>query len=436
MTNYVTAEQHAQLLKGINPVRVSRDGKGFSHVEAYEIRAHLIRIFGFARWSEDVLSQELIFETEAGKDGRPKWTVAYRTIVRLTVCAPDGTTLATYTEGAVGDSQNQPSRADAHDLALKTSASQAFKRCAMNLGDGFGLSLYQRGSLRPLVGRTLVGHPPAAEVAESVDAHITTPLAPENGEPESPQREVSSQPVPPVPAVAPVAAPVAVAEQVPPPAADPNSAEGMELHASIDLGLSEEAAEEMEYDAAMAAYEADSINHDAAKAAELSPAAAAGARLLNGETLDVDAAIGIRLQQDAQILEQETMAAAQEVATDRAGEAVANGHLPTEENAAVEALTEAFGEMAPVTEPAPAAAPDPFDWCLEQIAQARKVQPELAIPMLHKVMEVAVRKQLRGRRMEGGTETLGAHLTGLMQRAGDAVAKRKAEAAAHAPSDF
>jgi hypothetical protein len=56
------------------PGRVGKDGKGFSHVEAYEIRAHLIRIFGFARWSADLTDLALVFETENGG----KWSVCYR----------------------------------------------------------------------------------------------------------------------------------------------------------------------------------------------------------------------------------------------------------------------------------------------------------------------------------------------------------------------
>lgn len=156
LTSYLTQAQIDVLLAAIKPHRVGRDGKGFSHVEAYELRAHLNRLLGFARWSEDVLEQDCVFEDETVVAGKKKWTVCYRSLVRLTVCAPDGTVLATYTEGATGDATNQPSRADAHDLSLKTSASQAFKRCCMNLGDSFGLSLYRKGSMEPLVKVTLV----------------------------------------------------------------------------------------------------------------------------------------------------------------------------------------------------------------------------------------------------------------------------------------
>lgn len=186
-SDYLSDAQLAQLLKGINPVRVNRDPKGMSYVEAYEIRAHLTRIFGPLRWDEVVTDQRQVFEAERvtdrlDKDGFPisKWTVCWYAHCTLTIRSTSGKVLATYGEGATGDAQNFPSRSDAHDMAVKTAASQALKRCAMNLGDQFGLSLYQKGSTRPLVQRTLIWDPAeAVEPAAGPDSHLTSPLAPE-----------------------------------------------------------------------------------------------------------------------------------------------------------------------------------------------------------------------------------------------------------------
>lgn len=148
------ANQVEQLLKGINPSRVGKDGKGFAHLEAWDVRAHLIRIFGFAKWSQELIELEPIFETSIERDGKTRWTVAYRATVRLTIYTGDLED-AVYTEAAVGDSQNNPSRADAHDMAIKTAESQAFKRCAINLGDQFGLSLYNNGGTGSVVRAVL-----------------------------------------------------------------------------------------------------------------------------------------------------------------------------------------------------------------------------------------------------------------------------------------
>ena len=192
MSSYLSRRQVEKLLEPIHPGRVGKDGKGFSHVEAWEMRAVMNRLFGFARWSQEVLDQQLIFEqAEERSNGKFAWTVAYRSLVCVKICAPDdGEVLAVYTEGAVGDAQNQPVRADAHDLALKTSQSQAFKRAVTNLGDIAGLSLYNNGSLRPIVGQTFVMppaieqekraavEPPEPDHDEPLDVHAGLPVEP------------------------------------------------------------------------------------------------------------------------------------------------------------------------------------------------------------------------------------------------------------------
>ena len=58
---------------------------------------------------------------------------------------------------ATGSANNLPSRGDAHDFAIKNADSYALKRAAKDLGDQFGLSLYNKGSLEPVV-RTSVAY--------------------------------------------------------------------------------------------------------------------------------------------------------------------------------------------------------------------------------------------------------------------------------------
>jgi recombination DNA repair RAD52 pathway protein len=144
----INKTQYDQLLQGLNEVRVSQrkggGGKMLSYLEAWEVRAHLIRIFGFGNWSWDVTSTELVFESES--DG--KWSVGYRVLGTLSI---GGTT---YSEAAVGSS-TLGQRGEAHDMAIKTAESDALKRAAMNLGDQFGLSLYKNGSIKPVVQQTL-----------------------------------------------------------------------------------------------------------------------------------------------------------------------------------------------------------------------------------------------------------------------------------------
>lgn len=146
----ITSEQYDQLLKPLNQARVakrSQAGRELSYLEAWDVKAHLIRIFGFGGWSWHVTTADVAFE--ADKDG--KWNVGYKVIGTLTIhdlgCA--------YTEAAIG-SATLPQRGEAHDMAVKTAESDAIKRAAINLGTQFGLSLYNNGSTNDVVKKTLV----------------------------------------------------------------------------------------------------------------------------------------------------------------------------------------------------------------------------------------------------------------------------------------
>lgn len=148
--------QYEQLLRPLNPARVAKRqqaNRQLSYLEAWDVKAHLIRIFGFGGWSWDVLSADLAFESE--KDG--KWNVGYKVIGQLEI----NQIRCTYTEAAIG-SATLPQRGEAHDMAIKTAESDALKRAAINLGTQFGLSLYDNGSLNDVVKATLDQEAPDA----------------------------------------------------------------------------------------------------------------------------------------------------------------------------------------------------------------------------------------------------------------------------------
>lgn len=152
----LTPAQLAALVQPINGNRVSRRD-GFSYVEAWDIKAMLIRVFGFGGFSAEVLEDTIIDIRENGrqgnkKDGTPKApNVIARARLRLTVfgIGPNGQD-AIYTESAVGSAFGWDI-GDACEQAIKTAASQALKRCAINLGTQFGLSLYQNGTHQDVV---------------------------------------------------------------------------------------------------------------------------------------------------------------------------------------------------------------------------------------------------------------------------------------------
>ncbi|WP_298508207.1 Rad52/Rad22 family DNA repair protein [uncultured Nocardioides sp.] len=175
--NGVTEAQYGYLTQGLHQSRI-RHLDGNSHLEAWDVRRTLIRVFGYGGWNVETIALDLVREIESppgtlkrrngSTNDRTVWTVVYRAQVRLTVKDAQGREIARYEDAASGDAVNQPSLGDAHDLAMKASLSQALKRCAVNLGDQFGLALYNGGKADPVVVRSLVS-PVAGDVAPSPD---------------------------------------------------------------------------------------------------------------------------------------------------------------------------------------------------------------------------------------------------------------------------
>jgi len=157
----INAEQYAMLLRPLNGARVaSRSGGGgkqLSYLEAWDVRAHLIRIFGFGNFDSEILSADLVYQRDRTMgNGKEGWEVAYKVLLQLTVRDDHGHTICRHTEAAVGSADGSVGLGDLHDNAVKQAASDALKRCAINLGTSFGLSLYNNGSRADVVKRTLV----------------------------------------------------------------------------------------------------------------------------------------------------------------------------------------------------------------------------------------------------------------------------------------
>jgi hypothetical protein len=177
----LTREQIEVLLRPIKPSRIF-EANGQSHVPAYDVAAHLTRVFGFGGWDKQILSLELVCEEQAKTSGgKDAWRVTYRCTMSLVVKDPEGTVVASWEDGACGSSM-LPQRGEAHDMAMKSAISYALKRCAaFGLGDQFGLSLYNGGDRRALIGRTLV-LPEGGAPAGDLDSHIATPQSLGNDE--------------------------------------------------------------------------------------------------------------------------------------------------------------------------------------------------------------------------------------------------------------
>jgi Rad52/22 family double-strand break repair protein len=174
-----TRQQIDQMLRPINRNRVLPDGKGHAHVSQQDVTAHLIRMFGFGSFDTDIVSVECVFEHERvdKKTGAVtgRWDCCYRALIRLTIKDQDGNEICHYEDGSTATAENQK-RGDAHDLAYKSALSLAKKRAAINLGDQFGLSLYNKGQLAALVRATLVlpdGESTTEDVQEGVPQQVS-----------------------------------------------------------------------------------------------------------------------------------------------------------------------------------------------------------------------------------------------------------------------
>ena len=174
-----TSAQVEQLLQPIRPNRVYTS-QGQSHVAGWDVTAHLNRMFGFGGWEKRIERLELV-SAERGPDvGYPDkkgWYVTYRCLMRLIVRNPAGEVVCRIDDGATGSAQNQPSLGDAHDLAMKNAITYALKRCAKDLGDQFGLSLYNKGSQKAVVVKTLVlpGYDDTPDPEHTVDGEGYSP---------------------------------------------------------------------------------------------------------------------------------------------------------------------------------------------------------------------------------------------------------------------
>lgn len=157
----ISAKQYETLMKPLNGTRVAKrkqGGKELSYLEAWDVKAHLTRVFGFGNWDLEMLDYHYVTTREyQSKDGKDMVEVVYSARCQLTIRDEHGRQVCRHSEAAVGSASGPPSMTgEHHDNAVKQAASDALKRCAINLGSQFGLSLYDNGSTREVIKGTVV----------------------------------------------------------------------------------------------------------------------------------------------------------------------------------------------------------------------------------------------------------------------------------------
>lgn len=168
---HLTQEQLSTLMSPLWANRV-KQRQGFSYLEAYDVKATLIRVFGFGGFSAEVIDSKILDIRDDGRQGTKKGSnepktpyVMAQATVRLTIHPQvEGDQPAVYTETAVGTNDGH-TIGDVADNAIKSAASDALKRCATYLGTQFGLGLYDNGSRAEVVQAVYEPHQ-AALLAE------------------------------------------------------------------------------------------------------------------------------------------------------------------------------------------------------------------------------------------------------------------------------
>lgn len=199
MTDFtpLSAAQLHQLFADLNPSRIenrTQGGAKLSYLAAWDIRASLTRVFGFAGWSAQLQTYEIHRIDEVAKsNGTGK---NFRVLASAHVELRIHQTGAVYGEAGAA-SQTGADIGEATDFALKTAESDALKRCAINLGTTFGLSLYDSGSTQDVVRRTLAPDQVRTlrEYAEEQRKAAEAALAETGANPQSGEVPDAAQPV-------------------------------------------------------------------------------------------------------------------------------------------------------------------------------------------------------------------------------------------------
>lgn len=114
----LTEQQQRILMSPISERRVKKrtqSGGSVSYVEAYDIKATLIRLFGYGGFDAEVIQSQIIDQRQVpSKNNKTNWKVSAQATVRLYIHQLD----ATYTETAIGGS-SQPDITESLDMALK-----------------------------------------------------------------------------------------------------------------------------------------------------------------------------------------------------------------------------------------------------------------------------------------------------------------------------
>ncbi len=151
----LTKTQVERLTRGIDPSHVEVKRGGLSYIAQHQVRAELSRVFGYGNWDAETIEMTRLWEETYEKDRKTYYRVCYRAAVRLTIRDYEGKVICSHVGYHAEANSGLPDRGEAEAMAVTSCESYALRRAAINLGDRFGLGLYDGGKQVPLVKGTL-----------------------------------------------------------------------------------------------------------------------------------------------------------------------------------------------------------------------------------------------------------------------------------------
>jgi len=115
--------------------------EGLSYLSGYYVIDRLNKIVGAGNWAYTADVSKLHEGTISGRYGETH-SVHYSAKVRLVVTIGDKPT--EFTDYGYGDGSDKSNPGKAHELAIKEAVTDGLKRTAKNLGQSFGLALYDK----------------------------------------------------------------------------------------------------------------------------------------------------------------------------------------------------------------------------------------------------------------------------------------------------
>lgn len=169
-----TDEQLRLLAEPLHPDNV-KTRQRLSYIEGHYVRDTLNRIFGRDGWSTKIEEMNWRGTVDVAKSEKTGSATAYTCILSLRIHTPTGDHVIQDVGYGNSTMYTVTAALDTHELATKEAETDALKRCAVNLGDQFGLSLYGE------CGREDIEHrarelPSLAQLKEKLTERVTSTL--------------------------------------------------------------------------------------------------------------------------------------------------------------------------------------------------------------------------------------------------------------------